>query len=65
MIVFNLARTFPAANGCRILRPADRSCWILVSPCGRYRSQYWTRRDAETGAHRYRAAVNLPIVTEY
>jgi hypothetical protein len=33
-----------------IIRPTDKSCWILVSPCGRYRSQYWTRRDAMAAA---------------
>jgi hypothetical protein len=37
-------------HGHAIIRPADRSCWILVSPCGRYRSQYETRREAVAAA---------------
>jgi hypothetical protein len=50
MQILNLSRTYPAANGYRIWRPVDRSCWILVSPCGRYRSVYWARKDAELAA---------------
>lgn len=50
MLILSITRTFPAANGYRIIRPTDRSCWLLVSPCGRYRSQYWTRKDAQAAA---------------
>jgi hypothetical protein len=50
MQILSINRSFPAANGYRILRPSDRSCWLLVSPCKRYRSMYWTRSDAARAA---------------
>ena len=50
MLILSIAGSFPAANGYRILRPNDRSCWLLVSPCQRYRSIFWTRKDAESAA---------------
>jgi hypothetical protein len=52
MQIFSIERSYPAPHGCRLLRPKDRSCWILVSPCGRYRHQYVTRKIAEAEAAR-------------
>jgi hypothetical protein len=50
MQIISVAKSYPAANGCRILRPTDRSCWILVSACRRYRSMFYTRKDAALAA---------------
>ena len=50
MQIINSRRSFAAANGCRILRPADRSCW-LVSRAGRITAGlYFTRKAAEAAA---------------
>jgi hypothetical protein len=50
MEIYSVAQSYPAANGHRIIRPIDRSCWLLVSPCKRYRSLFFTRRAAELAA---------------
>jgi hypothetical protein len=49
MQVLNIGRTI-RRHGHAIIRPADRSCWLLISPCGRYRSLFFTRREAIAAA---------------
>jgi hypothetical protein len=46
MMILSVQRVYRVAGGYRILRPTDRSCWILVSPCGRFRDLFFTRREA-------------------
>jgi hypothetical protein len=49
MMILSIAASI-RRHGHTIIRPSDRSCWIVVSPCGRYRSQYFTRREAIAAA---------------
>ena len=49
MMILSISATYPAPNGCRIIRPRDRSCWLLRLPNGRT-VQYPTRRLAEAAA---------------
>lgn len=50
MQIYSTSRIYSAANGYRILRPADRSCWILLSPNSTARPTYGTRRAAHEAA---------------
>ena len=61
MMILSAARSCAAPNGCRIIRPSDRSCWILVSPCGRYRSQFWTRAEARQAAATRKPTHAFPV----
>ena len=57
MLLLSLSRIYWAPNGYRILRPADRSCWILKhreSHCSRL---FWTRRAAYEAAAGWSQAV--------
>lgn len=48
------AKTFPAPNGCRIMRPKDRSCWILIKPNNKS-SQFATKKDAIIAAEKIKS----------
>lgn len=41
-----------SAHGCRILRPKDQSCWILVTPSG-CKQLHMTRREARLTAAKF------------
>jgi hypothetical protein len=50
--IYSIAASFPAPGGHRIIRPRDRSCWLLTHPEKRYRYLCWTRQDASDLAQR-------------
>ena len=49
MMILSVASSFHR-KGYLIIRPRDRSCWILRDPSGRDNRQYWTRADAIAAA---------------
>jgi len=52
MEIISIARSYSAPGGRRIIRPADRSCWLLVKPGLAGSMAYWTRQDARDAAWR-------------
>ena len=55
MQLISTVATYPAPNGCRIIRPNDRSCWLLRLPNGRMMGgTFDTRKAAESAAAKVR-----------